>query len=115
MSFSEKWRGKNELFVSFGYFSGFANRQENCHSGCRPAAGANLLPVESIYRWQGEIVDEQETAALFKIRSADFPLFRQFIIEQHPYEVPCIVRYEIAEGNAEYLNWIKETTQRESV
>ena len=34
----------------------------------RLAACANLLPVESIYRWQGEIVDEQETAALFKIR-----------------------------------------------
>ena len=80
----------------------------------RLAACANLLPVESIYRWQDEVVDEQETAALFKIRSADFPLFRQFISEHHPYEVPCIVRYEIAEGNVDYLNWIKETTQRES-
>lgn len=78
----------------------------------RLAACANIFPIHSIYRWKGEAVEEEEHAILLKIRSEDFEALRNAVLEIHPYEVPCVVRYEISEGHQPYLDWIGESTQR---
>jgi periplasmic divalent cation tolerance protein len=78
----------------------------------RLAACANIFPIDSIYRWKGEIMEEDEYAVLLKIRTEDFEALRTAVLELHPYEVPCIVRYEIREGHATYLNWIRESTEK---
>ncbi|MGH8948758.1 MAG: divalent-cation tolerance protein CutA, partial [Acidimicrobiia bacterium] len=36
------------------------------------AAGAQILPIESIYRWQGDVVEDQEWLILVKTRSNRF-------------------------------------------
>lgn len=75
------------------------------------AACANIFPINSIYRWKGEIMEEGEYAILLKIRTEDFEALRKAVLELHPYEVPCIVRYEISEGHEPYLDWIGESTR----
>lgn len=57
-------------------------------------------------------MEEDEYAVLLKIRTEDFEALRTAVLELHPYEVPCIVRYEIREGHATYLNWIRESTEK---
>ena len=70
------------------------------------AACVNVWVIGSIYRWKGEVVQEDEAAMLFKVTDDGFEALREAISEMHPYEVPCIVRYAIAEGHRPYLDWI---------
>ncbi|MEM0449626.1 MAG: divalent-cation tolerance protein CutA [Methanomassiliicoccales archaeon] len=78
----------------------------------RLVACANLYPIESIYRWENEIEEGQEFAVLLKARVEDFPLIEKFVKKNHPYKIPCIVMYSIDDGFPPYLEWIKESTNR---
>jgi periplasmic divalent cation tolerance protein len=76
------------------------------------AACANIYPINSIYRWEGELIEEGEYAMLLKTRTEDFESLRTAVKELHPYEIPCIVRYEISEGHQPYLDWVGKSTRR---
>jgi periplasmic divalent cation tolerance protein len=78
----------------------------------RLAACSNIFPVGSIYRWKERIEEASEHAAVLKIRSEDFRAVVEVIKQLHPYEVPCIVRYDIAEGSEDYVRWIIGSTAR---
>lgn len=75
-------------------------------------ACANIFAVDSIYRWKGEVEEAQEQMVLMKARKEDFPTIRDRIASMHPYEVPCIVCYDIAEGLPSYLSWVEGSTER---
>ena len=75
------------------------------------AACAHLLgPMTSIYRWRGEIQRDAEIPMLLKPTAAAAPRLRDFVIERHPYETPCVVALSCAaEGsNPDFLRWIGE-------
>lgn len=78
----------------------------------RLAACSNIFAIGSIYRWKGEIEEASEFASLLKIRSEDFHAVVDAVKKLHPYEVPCIVRYDVAEGLVDYLGWIRRSTDR---
>ncbi len=67
--------------------------------------------IRSIYRWKGEVCDEEEQLLLLKTRSDLFPALRKRICELHSYEVPEIVSFPITVGLSEYLAWVVENTQ----
>lgn len=77
------------------------------------AACVNLLPsVRSIYRWQGEICDEQETPMLIKVSAAGCEALVARLTELHPYEVPEIVvlPVDVEASHAGYVAWVAEQT-----
>jgi periplasmic divalent cation tolerance protein len=76
----------------------------------RLAACVQLLPIDSVYSWQGEICDESEVLLLIKSRTALFGEISTVIKEIHTYEVPQIVQIPITDGLPEYLRWIEENT-----
>jgi len=76
----------------------------------RLAACVQLLPIKSVYSWQGEICDESEVLLLIKSRAALFGEIAAVIKEIHTYEVPQIVQIPITDGLPEYLRWIEEST-----
>ncbi|MBI0581402.1 MAG: divalent-cation tolerance protein CutA [Methanomassiliicoccales archaeon] len=76
------------------------------------AACANIFAISSIYRWKDRVEEAPEFASLLKIRSKDFNEVEEAVRRLHPYKVPCIVRYDIAEGSRDYLQWIIESTTR---
>ena len=78
--------------------------------GDRLIACANLFPVDSIYRWEGQIEQDREWIGLLKVRDEDFQKVKGRILDHHPYQVPCVVRYEIADGHTPYLEWIRAST-----
>src|SRR5690554_1303325 len=78
----------------------------------RLAACSNIFPVGSVYRWDGGVEEGSEYASLLKIRSEDFQEVAEAIRKLHPYDVPCIVRYDISEGLNDYVTWIIESTTR---
>jgi periplasmic divalent cation tolerance protein len=75
------------------------------------AACANRFPMASIYRWQGEIVDEAEWGLIFKTRRALYARLEKRLREIHPYQIPAIVAYAIVSGLPAYLEWIAAETQ----
>ena len=76
-------------------------------------ACANLVPaVESIYFWKEKVEASTEVLAIFKMTAARYSEFESRLRELHPYDVPEIVRLNIAEGNPDYLRWIEESCSR---
>lgn len=69
--------------------------------------------ILSIYEWEGKICEEPEVALLLKTRqdAAEKAIVR--ITELHPYDTPCIVRWDITGGHADYLKWVGETMKFE--
>ena len=67
-------------------------------------------PIESIYRWEGQVETAQEWQCWIKTRGDLYAPIEQAIRELHPYEVPEILMM-VAEGSKTYLDWLhRETT-----
>ncbi len=79
------------------------------------AACSNIFAIGSIYRWKGKVEEADEFASLLKICSKDFPAVADAIKDLHPYDIPCIVRYDIAESSTDYLDWIIGATTRQQM
>ena len=74
------------------------------------AACVNILsPVTSIYRWQGEVCEEQEATLLIKVASAKAEALRDALVRAHPYDVPEVVCLgaEEALSHTEYWAWVE--------
>ena len=77
----------------------------------RLAACVNLLgPLQSIYRWQGEICRETEHLLLIKTTRARYVELEARVCELHPYDVPEVIAVPIACGSAPYLAWLQGAT-----
>lgn len=74
----------------------------------RLAACVNRLPgMRSTYRWQGEVVMDEEDLLLAKTTRASFTALEAFVVEHHPYEVPEIVALPLVAGHTAYLDWLR--------
>ena len=73
------------------------------------AACVNIYPaVLSIYRYNSEVVEDNEYLIHVKTTSNKFTEIRKIIERLHNYETPEIISLEILEGNEKYLKWIKD-------
>lgn len=79
------------------------------------AACVNYFPINSIYRWKGEVQKSNEVALIAKTRAALVNKVITRVKKLHSYQVPCIVSWIIEDGNQDYLEWIKESTQEEKL
>ena len=77
----------------------------------RLVACVNILPIKSIYRWEGDIEEEEEVVMFVKTRDELAGQVIERVKELHSYEVPCIVSLPITKGNPDYLKWIEESTK----
>ena len=75
------------------------------------AACVNLLPIDSIYLWQGEIQQDREYQLIIKTDLKKFTELAAKIKTLHSYEVPEIIALPIVDGSQAYLNWL-ETSLR---
>ena len=75
----------------------------------RMAACVNIYPaVLSIYRYNSEVVEDNEYLIHAKATSDKFTEIRKIIERLHNYETPEIISLEILEGNEKYLKWIQD-------
>lgn len=78
----------------------------------RLAACVNVAaPLASTYRWQGEIVHDQELLLLIKTRTALFSTLEARVRQLHSYATPEVIALPIAAGSAAYLDWLRVETQ----
>jgi periplasmic divalent cation tolerance protein len=76
----------------------------------RLAACINLMPIQSIYTWQGKIHQDAEWQLVIKTDLSNFSLLEKKIKELHSYEIPEIIALPILAGSQPYLHWISEQT-----
>ncbi len=75
------------------------------------AACVNIVSgLTSIYRWQGQVVEDKELLLIVKTTTFRFPALRERVQSLHPYTVPEIIALPIAEGHKDYLDWLREST-----
>jgi periplasmic divalent cation tolerance protein len=72
----------------------------------RVAACVNYHAVSSVYRWEGDVVEEGEYALEVKT-ALEYDEVRERIEEKHPYDLPAILRVE-TEANDEYDEWVED-------
>ena len=75
------------------------------------AACVQLLPINSVFKWDGKVQFETEILMLVKSKSLDFKNIESTIIENHSYEVPEIIKVGIDDGFSGYLDWISSVTR----
>jgi len=73
----------------------------------RVVACVNVVPrVRSIYRWEGEVEQEDEALLIMKTTAERVESVIDRVRRAHPYDVPEVVALPIEEGLPEYLSWL---------
>lgn len=70
----------------------------------------NFTPVQSTYRWLGEIHDRTEGRASLHSRRELIPAIVERAKAAHPYAVPGVSARPLIDGNPQYLEWILTET-----
>ena len=79
------------------------------------AACANVIPnVTSIFRWKGEVSEEEEVLLILKTCAGTVPALTARVAELHTYEVPEVLSLRVEDGFGPYLDWVVECTSTES-
>ncbi len=71
----------------------------------RLAACASIEPIRSIYRWQGKVETDDETAVLFKTTADRAAALKAAITARHSYDLPVIEAWE-ADVDPAVADWI---------
>lgn len=76
------------------------------------AACVNILPhLESIFLWNGKVEESQELLLLIKTTAERYNDVQAEILQQHSYDLPEVLAFDIVDGSADYLNWIAESVK----
>ncbi|MFP5070511.1 divalent-cation tolerance protein CutA [Pseudonocardia nantongensis] len=71
----------------------------------------NFSPVQSTFRWQGDVHDRTEGRASLHTRRELIPRIVAKAVASHPYVVPGISARPIVDRNPDYLAWILTETE----
>ncbi|MEV7177571.1 divalent-cation tolerance protein CutA [Kitasatospora sp. NPDC093679] len=76
----------------------------------RLAACAQVYPIGSVYRWEGEVRSEPEWRIDFKTTAGVVDRLTAFLREHHGYETPEVVAVPVVAGSEAYLAWVAAET-----
>ncbi len=78
----------------------------------RLAACVNIISgMNSMYWWEGELQDDNETVLIAKTREELLADLIDKVKAMHSYECPCVVALPIEAGNPAYLDWLARETE----
>ena len=70
-------------------------------------ACGNILPaVRSIYRWEGEVCDDEEAVLLMETTADRLSAAMERLRALHPYDVPEVLALPVSSGLAAYTRWV---------
>jgi periplasmic divalent cation tolerance protein len=77
----------------------------------RLAACVNRVRCRSTYRWEGEVHDDDEVILLAKTTEEACDELMSRVAELHPYDVPCIERFDVADGTGPFAEWLDSAVE----
>lgn len=75
----------------------------------RHAACVNLVNAHSVYRWEGDVAHEEEVVLLAKTTDDAYDDLRAFVQREHPYDVPCVERFDESDVPLSFGEWVRES------
>lgn len=75
------------------------------------ASAHNFAPVQSVYRWHGQVHERTEGRVSLHTRRGRITEIVDRAKREHPYELPGVSTRPINDGNPDYLAWISEQTE----
>lgn len=76
----------------------------------RLAACVNRIPCRSTYRWDEDIHADEESILLAKTTEDRYRELVEFVQQVHPYDVPCIERFDEVDVLASFADWRRTET-----
>lgn len=76
--------------------------------GLVACAQLSTAPIESVYRWQGEVQTAREWRLVLKLPAHRTDALRERLVALHPYDTPQFVVLA-ASASAEYEQWVRES------
>lgn len=74
----------------------------------RLVACGNIVPgATSLYRWEGQVRQDEEAVAILKTLRRLVPRVLERAAALHPYDVPELLVQRVADGAGEYLDWVR--------
>jgi periplasmic divalent cation tolerance protein len=74
------------------------------------ACGTIVPRATSVYRWRGQVTEEEEVVVLLKTARSRWQALEAAVKAQHPYEVPELLALPVTAGLDRYLDWIDSET-----
>ncbi|GGN20975.1 divalent cation tolerance protein [Lentzea pudingi] len=78
--------------------------------GARLGACVQIVPIRSIYRWDGEVRVDAEWQCVVKTSTTRVDELVAHIKAHHTYDVPEVVVTPVTGGSDDYLAWVSEET-----
>jgi len=75
------------------------------------AACVNIIPVESVYRWEGKLCEDREHLLIIKTVTSNADAVMHEIRNLHSYELPEMIVLPVSGGYHPYLQWLAEETR----
>jgi periplasmic divalent cation tolerance protein len=76
------------------------------------AACVNIIRrIRSIYRWKGELWDDEEFLLIIKTRAELFDAVRETIRRIHSYELPEVICFPVGQADPRVEEWILAATR----
>ncbi|THF70138.1 divalent-cation tolerance protein CutA [Deinococcus sp. Arct2-2] len=76
-------------------------------AGCVNVVGG----LHSVYRWQGDVVEDPETLLMIKTTGERYPELEARIKSLHPYEVPEIIALPFDRALPEFQMWLRDALE----
>ena len=90
-----------------------ANRLSRLVVESKIAACATIVEnVRSLFRWEGKVKSEKESLLIMKTTAGRFVDLEKLVKKHHSYEVPEVIAFPIMMGSKDYLEWIRQETQK---
>ncbi|HVR78752.1 MAG TPA: divalent cation tolerance protein CutA [Acidimicrobiia bacterium] len=71
----------------------------------------SIILIDSVYTWEGEVVEDQEWLLIAKTRRNRFDQIRAVVEELQSYEVPPVLMIDIDDTGRPYLDWIDASVE----
>ena len=75
------------------------------------AACVIIIPVESVYRWKGELCEDREHLLIIKTVPSNADAVMHEIRNLHSYELPEMIVLPVTGGYPPYLQWLTDETR----
>jgi periplasmic divalent cation tolerance protein len=76
------------------------------------AACVNILPVRSVYQWEGSVCNEPEELLIIKTTSESTRELTEVLVKIHPYDIPEVICLPVTQGYEGYLAWVTGEVKR---
>ena len=76
------------------------------------ACGNIVQSAQSLYWWNGEIQEEEESVIIMETTDEQVDNARQTLQDFHPYDVPKILIIEPVSANKKYVEWLSKEVRK---